>query len=1055
MIFDALVAAYLARHGWRSMLGVLAIALGVASALAADIGAANTSRAARAGLAALGSDAGIVIDAPGRGVSAAEAAKVAAAPGVLAVRPVVVRIATAGGEPVRLAVVDTLQPFPGSASLRAFAPGPFAAPGDLERALVARAGAVLSPGLARRLRLGVGSRFTVRVTGEPLALRVAAIFARTPAALDPQMILVDLATFDGGVDRLDVVVAGDEVGARREALARALGRGVRVEAAADRLRRFALAGRGLALDLRTLAFFALAVGALVTVDAVASSVRARRPQIATLRMLGATRSAIARAFALETLLVGALGAAVGVILGAALALRSSGPEAADVAGADVVLGLRDGLAGIALAGCAALVPALQAAAVAPARGLRDEPKSAASVMRRLAVAGCASLGIAIAAAVLAIGPPDARGRLAIAAAAIGTGCVLPLALDALGRAVGRARGLPLPVRLAALRLNANALRASVAAAELVAALAGAVCAATVAGSFRTAIAIDAARRYPGDLTILSARGFGDARTRGALCRRIARVAGVASARYVEDPGGGAALSVGASPNAPLAGLRVRLVRAARPAAIDVESTRALREGARTAYERSTADAALVGAASLAVALFATLGSLAALVLERRRELELVRVLGLSAGALRTSVVCEAAAIAAIAAALGAPLGLTIGAIVIVILGREGLGWDAPLVFPLALAASLPALAMAVAALAASIPVARLGRIGRRALATGAVVCLVASSGGLGRPAEAAAPHDRMTSLALRLREANGARRRFIGTVTLAEYALAPGRGYATGAFSLRGDDGSTPVVVRQAERTGPGAIVGSAAWRIVRRPGSGRATFDLAAGTDAAAIALRLVAERPAFAIVEFGGSAYPRLRATGKLAIAGRRFAVAGTGWLETSDDAASRRSPCEVERYLFSFDDGRDLELIARRRCDGTYAVRTTAGDRFEAPVQSALGSEIPTDAYAIDRGGRATRLAPGVATLLIAGPTLWHSPHDRATYPALWLLDVPFGLGALDVAPLDRDQEIDGGFESAPTWFGALDVAQHDLPGLHVGSGFAELTGFAQPPYRAEGE
>src|SRR5262245_2429802 len=170
----------------------------------------------------------------------------------------------------------------------------------------------------------------------------------------------------------------------------------------------AIGGVKLLLNLCSLG--ALVVGLFLVYNALAVTVAERRHDIGVMRSLGASRGQIARLFATEAILLGALGALPGIPLGvwlADLAINQFGeelpavflnaesfrPQLSPLTAAIAVA------AGMVTALMAALVPALQAASDEPADAVRRAPSSAGGVLRwvhRFACLGLVAAGVATA-----------------------------------------------------------------------------------------------------------------------------------------------------------------------------------------------------------------------------------------------------------------------------------------------------------------------------------------------------------------------------------------------------------------------------------------------------------------------------------------------------------------------------------------------------------------------------------------------------------------------------------------------------------------------------------
>ncbi len=118
------------------------------------------------------------------------------------------------------------------------------------------------------------------------------------------------------------------------------------------------------------------------------------------------------------------------------------------------------------------------------------------------------------------------------------------------------------------------------------------------------------------------------------------------------------------------------------------------------FDRTFAVTYALEAVALAVAVLGILNTLTALVLERRREIGLLRVLGASAAQVRRAVRYEAAAIGGIGTALGALSGGAMSLVLVHVINRQSFGWTISMHTPwgfLAAALSLVLLATLAAA----------------------------------------------------------------------------------------------------------------------------------------------------------------------------------------------------------------------------------------------------------------------------------------------------------------------------------------------------------------------
>ena len=117
--------------------------------------------------------------------------------------------------------------------------------------------------------------------------------------------------------------------------------------------------------------------------------------------------------------------------------------------------------------------------------------------------------------------------------------------------------------------------------------------------------------------------------------------------------------------------------------------------------------ALLGVA-IVVAVLGIVNTLAALILERTRELALLRVGGLSTGELRTMIVLESTLLGAASTVAGLVMGYVLSWILIYVINKQSFGWTINFHTPAALIAASLAVTLLASALAGLVP-ARMAR----------------------------------------------------------------------------------------------------------------------------------------------------------------------------------------------------------------------------------------------------------------------------------------------------------------------------------------------------------
>jgi putative ABC transport system permease protein len=196
-------------------------------------------------------------------------------------------------------------------------------------ALITEPGAIaLTEKFAKRHGLKVGDQVEILSGSRQLTFTLRTLLElKGPArALEGNVALVDIATaqeaFDriGRLDRIDLILAqGFALEEVREQLQELLPADVTVEPPQNRLGRIKEMINAYRLNLLALSLIALFVGIFLVYNAVAFAVNKRRYEIAMLRVLGTQRWQILGLFLSEALVVGLLGALVGVGLGLVMA----------------------------------------------------------------------------------------------------------------------------------------------------------------------------------------------------------------------------------------------------------------------------------------------------------------------------------------------------------------------------------------------------------------------------------------------------------------------------------------------------------------------------------------------------------------------------------------------------------------------------------------------------------------------------------------------------------------------------------------------------------------
>jgi putative ABC transport system permease protein len=405
---------YLIRHPWQSVLMIVGITLGVAVVVAIDLANASASRAFDLSTDAIVGRATHQIVGGPQGLDEAVYIHLRREGVVHAAAPVIEEYVSSpqlDDRPFQLLGVDPFAEPP----FRSYLSGAVGAPGTGLVTFLTQPGAVLlSSDVAERYGLALGARITLDVAGYERDAFIAGLlqpaddFSRR--ALDG-IILADIATAQeltsriGKLDRIDLILpAGDTVLASRiSALLPPNAHIVPVEARTGIAEQMTAAFR---TNLTALSLLALVVGMFLIYNTMTFSVVQRRPLFGTLGCLGVTRREIFALVVSEGLIVGSVGAALGLALGIVMgqgAVRMVTQTINDlyfvvsVRGVEIpaISLLKGALLGVLATVLSAALPAWEAASVSPRAALS---RSGLEAKARQAVALAAAGGLALLAA---------------------------------------------------------------------------------------------------------------------------------------------------------------------------------------------------------------------------------------------------------------------------------------------------------------------------------------------------------------------------------------------------------------------------------------------------------------------------------------------------------------------------------------------------------------------------------------------------------------------------------------------------------------------------------
>jgi putative ABC transport system permease protein len=169
-------------------------------------------------------------------------------------------------------------------------------------------------------------------------------------------------------------------------------------------------------------------------------------------------------------------------------------------------------------------------------------------------------------------------------------------------------------------------------------------------------------------------------------------------------------SVYAKPGTDLNVLRTRVIRSALPVRLDIETTGQLRAVVFAIFDRTFLLTQALNIIAISIAVMGVVSTLFALVLERRREIGVLRYLGLPIRAVRHMILYEATLIGVLGGLFGIGAGMLLGLLLIFVIDRQAFGWPMQLHVPYWSLAESLLLVMAAAILAGLYPAQVAARI---------------------------------------------------------------------------------------------------------------------------------------------------------------------------------------------------------------------------------------------------------------------------------------------------------------------------------------------------------
>jgi putative ABC transport system permease protein len=153
-------------------------------------------------------------------------------------------------------------------------------------------------------------------------------------------------------------------------------------------------------------------------------------------------------------------------------------------------------------------------------------------------------------------------------------------------------------------------------------------------------------------------------------------------RYLPDPAP-SNLAIYVAPGTSIADARVAIERAAAGRRVLLFTNRDLRGEALRIFDRTFAITYALEAVAVIIAVMGVAGALLALVIDRRRELALLRFLGAASAQIRKLIVVEAALLGMLATAAGVAVGFALSLILVFVINKQSFGWTIRFHWPVA------------------------------------------------------------------------------------------------------------------------------------------------------------------------------------------------------------------------------------------------------------------------------------------------------------------------------------------------------------------------------------
>ena len=320
-----MIGGYARQHQLRTVVQIIAIAVGVALGYAVQLINASALNEFSSAVRSATGQADASITGPTGGFDERVLERVIAHPSVELASPrlaISAAVLDTGAATTPLLTITGLDAFRAAALSSTLLPVPAAAG---SRFALLEDGIFLSPAALQKFRLNVGDELRVQVADRVVALTVVGTL---PGAQAEQLVgVMDLGFAQWRLDRLGTLTRIDlklAPGASPASVAQALSLppGVALTSTDTEATRVSNLSRAYRVNLSVLALVALFTGAFLVLSLQAQATVARRSQLAFLRVAGVTAREVQLLLIGEALLLGAVGSALGLALGAALATLS-------------------------------------------------------------------------------------------------------------------------------------------------------------------------------------------------------------------------------------------------------------------------------------------------------------------------------------------------------------------------------------------------------------------------------------------------------------------------------------------------------------------------------------------------------------------------------------------------------------------------------------------------------------------------------------------------------------------------------------------------------------